>query len=970
MPAASGPDASHLEIRPAFAFSTPDERAPTAKIPRELGVPVRTKRPTLRCAAHVPELRAVFCGREDGAIVFWKVRVVAGGEVASSREMVRLLGHRGRVTSLLALRPAPARLFTGGALVSGGADATVRVWDARKDPSGAMLQRLPGHEGGVVALAQARAYLVSGSTDATVRVWRPGGRAVEGVRVPNDTVYPWFEPHRRLAHTPAWVTSLSFGATEDVGDHGSLFVGCADGSVLRFRPVPDPAGAGGFDWRAADRDDDASAAGSSSSPSHQCVFARPEDGRGVTGVLYVPEERCVCVLAYDAAMTIRDARTGAVSARLENPLGAAFTAVAEMPPERGVAAAERRNAGSSSEISSPNVTERGSSSTRAAASSGSSSESPFSELALTDAEGFLWVYDLRERRARYRAHVTGSARSDAEFEHLRAGDRVPASALALVPEASSVAVVTPTGVVRGLSVTRQSAFSLVEVEEGRGCHAGAVVSLCVGDVGVEGDVEPRVFSASLDGAVRQWDPYDMRCVRTFGDAGRASEMACATFAQAAQRLVTGHDDGVALLWGPDSGERAPLRDAHGRGHRNTVSCCVELTDPRRPDDLLVATGGFDGRVVVWNVRQTRNHAPGVRHGWDAHPGCEILAVAAFAGDKVVTGGNDGVAVAWAAPNKPLRRFDLGGVGVVGDHAAVGAAASGVGGFPVTCVAVRGERLFAGAEDGRVAVWDFAPTLRAAAEADADDEDRRDAASSRKKKVVTLDGRVSGAPGGKEEGAVEEASEVAEAAEATEGASSGREDLVTVLDAGDEAHVVVAVHPMRVTAHVLVATRRRELGGGGKVPGPKPAGGVLVAWDLDEESGGGGGGGGEGPRPGAPGEPESQSQSQSQTQTRTGPRVVSRLEHPERFRCLAVRERENVALVGTEEGTVVERRALPEAVLEGLGVMTRKRGEASESEEEEEWEGRGAGAGGEEEDGEEEDIASQFEALGGKLRDEE
>ena len=143
----------------------------------------------------------------------------------------------------------------------------------------------------------------------------------------------------------------------------------------------------------------------------------------------------MCVLAYDAAMTIRDARTGAVSARLENPIGAAFTAVAEMPPEH-----ERRNADASSEISPPNVTERGSSSARAAAASSGSSDSPFSELALTDAEGFLWVYDLRERRARYRAHVTGSARSDAEFEHLRAGDRVPASALALVPEASSVAV--------------------------------------------------------------------------------------------------------------------------------------------------------------------------------------------------------------------------------------------------------------------------------------------------------------------------------------------------------------------------------------------------------------------------------------------------------------------------------------------------------------------------------------------------
>jgi WD40 repeat protein len=79
-----------------------------------------------------------------------------------------LVGHQQRVYAV-----ALGRAGDRDIIVSGSADATVRVWDAATgDPVGAPLT---GHDGEVQAVALGRAgdrdIIVSGSADATVRVW-------------------------------------------------------------------------------------------------------------------------------------------------------------------------------------------------------------------------------------------------------------------------------------------------------------------------------------------------------------------------------------------------------------------------------------------------------------------------------------------------------------------------------------------------------------------------------------------------------------------------------------------------------------------------------------------------------------------------------------------------------------------------------------------------------------------------------
>ena len=113
-------EVAHLELHRSFEFVMPLGKISTAKIAREEGVPVRNKGPTLRNMIYDPEHRAMFSGREDGTIVFWKARII-GEEVSSSGEPSYLRGHRGRVGALLSLRACPGH-YVAGTLVSGGAD--------------------------------------------------------------------------------------------------------------------------------------------------------------------------------------------------------------------------------------------------------------------------------------------------------------------------------------------------------------------------------------------------------------------------------------------------------------------------------------------------------------------------------------------------------------------------------------------------------------------------------------------------------------------------------------------------------------------------------------------------------------------------------------------------------------------------------------------------------------------------------
>jgi WD40 repeat protein len=98
---------------------------------------------------------------------------IAGASADRTIGILTLDGRRrhtlkGHPSALLALAASP----DGKRLVSGGADATLRVWDPQ---DGRLLRVLAGHGDRVNALAWSPdgRHLASGSRDRSVRIWQP-----------------------------------------------------------------------------------------------------------------------------------------------------------------------------------------------------------------------------------------------------------------------------------------------------------------------------------------------------------------------------------------------------------------------------------------------------------------------------------------------------------------------------------------------------------------------------------------------------------------------------------------------------------------------------------------------------------------------------------------------------------------------------------------------------------------------------
>ena len=87
----------------------------------------------------------------------------------------------------------------------------------------------------------------------------------------------------------------------------------------------------------------------------------------------------------------------------------------------------------------------------------------------------------------------------------------------------------------------------------------------------------RIFSASQDLTVRQWDPYDLACVQRMPVGGEPASMC---FHQPRGVLVTGHTDGNIRLWNPDTGSAAGLR-----GHYKSVRAVTTLPNPLFPGEV-------------------------------------------------------------------------------------------------------------------------------------------------------------------------------------------------------------------------------------------------------------------------------------------------------------------------------------------------------------------------------------------------
>jgi len=332
-----------------------------------------------------------------------------------------------------------------------------------------------------------------------------------------------------------------------------------------------------------------------------------------------------------------------------------------------------------------------------------------------------------------------------------------------------VAVLSEFGRVTGVRVTRADHFELVE---NGGAHDGRVTVIAVAETpdwkrgehgeNKENDTTLRddddddleddlVFTASVDGSLKQRDPFDLVSIRRYdlrelvGDEDAthpkmgtdttkkgkrkpekgSNDVTSASIAlQSGGKsfLLTGHDDGSLRVWDALSGKTVCTKDSK-KAHCNAVTGICQLSDysganrgDSRATEKSILTAGFDGRLCLWRISGVEK-PPELKKTWRAHGAGgegregsdqgskvesdqgsekEILSVTSFhaAPFVAISSGNDLRVKFWKGANDLLCAF--------APHKE-----------PTTAVASFQNKLVTGSEDGLVKVWDCARVADAA-----------------------------------------------------------------------------------------------------------------------------------------------------------------------------------------------------------------------------------------------------------------
>ncbi|KAF5831098.1 WD40-repeat-containing domain protein [Dunaliella salina] len=625
----------------------------------------KTLPPTITTIAFCPSKQRLYYGQSNGELSFWSLTVTGHG---SSRHVG---SHKGPVTCICI---PPARgierscLSAGGLFLSGAVGGDIKIWDYQGkvtlEPT-VVVQTLHGHSGTITAIFVNNSYILSSSTDGTVRVWK----TVEGR---GQLLYPWYDLQAVVASVNGWARSMTYDRSHEVGDTGAYFV--SDESNVVTRIIPNINSAHDNDAAAyrtcgfvvnnqlpkGDINTSSGALGMSSRAPASAIPCLHD--HGVAAVRFVGDWQLLLALCYDNCLRGYDTETGICKFVQMNENRCMFTSL-EVDNKNG-------------------------------------------EVLAVDKLGSLFIFCMNT------------------------GELIASKKLTKAPIIQICAVL---GRERYAVATEQEVSVWCvrhehEYTKLRGGHTRAVVALhaCSGEKGTYGghpgegnDPDFRVLSASTDGTMRVWDPYDMSCARVIHQ--EFSEISAMSFHEAKDIMVTGHDNGDVRLWDMSSGSPQLLRQ-----HSNTVTAVLVVL-LKRNEELLITTG-YDGIVVVWDILNLRAQPPNMIAKFKASGDARASPASALPGSRPASSVSQAASqpatlpeaaaekVAAKRHNADPGRIDNGTAhqleiklprcvwslmgGYLGQH--VGHTDA------VACLALDANFLFSGSEDCTIRVWDAVP----------------------------------------------------------------------------------------------------------------------------------------------------------------------------------------------------------------------------------------------------------------------
>ena len=199
---------------------------------------------------------------------------------------------------------------------------------------------------------------------------------------------------------------------------------------------------------------------------------------------------------------------------------------------------------------------------------------------------------------------------------------------------------------------------------------GAGHTQSVGGVAWCGD---NVVSVSADTTLKLWSVTGGSLVSVRTEIAHDKDINCVAVSPDGGLVVTGGQDKLAKLWSSRDLSLVSVL----RGHTRGVWCAMFS-----PEDRLVATGAGDATVRLWSITEAGASCVRQLQGHEA----SVLSLAWISGHHLVTGSSDGlIKVWWVSRQECTATLDMGET-------------------KVWCLAVDGESVIAGGEEGRLQVW--------------------------------------------------------------------------------------------------------------------------------------------------------------------------------------------------------------------------------------------------------------------------